>query len=142
MFSFEIPIQKNLLAGYQITQHYGEIKKRFKKKEPLSIGGKIALSHLDGLKYETEVRIKQIQLEQDTGKSIYDIKPGFALMDLNRAGTEIVTEPDIRSLKEAGLNLRKLQNILCAVGSSDGRDLSLRCDVDVSVNQVGTPDVK
>ncbi|CAG8585392.1 5971_t:CDS:10, partial [Diversispora eburnea] len=124
----------DLPAGYQITQHY----------EPLSIGGKIALSHLDGLEYETEVGIKQIQLEQDTGKSIYDIKPGFALIDLNRAGTglmEIVTEPDIRSSKEAGLILRKLQNILRAVGSSDGNmeEGSLRCDVNVSVHQVGTP---
>ncbi|RHZ82751.1 hypothetical protein Glove_103g10 [Diversispora epigaea] len=124
----------DLPAGYQITQHY----------EPLSIGGKIALSHLDGLEYETEVRIKQIQLEQDTGKSIYDIKPGFALIDLNRAGIglmEIVTEPDIRSSKEAGLILRKLQNILRAVGSSDGNmeEGSLRCDVNVSVHQVGTP---
>ncbi|CAG8580123.1 17496_t:CDS:10, partial [Acaulospora morrowiae] len=126
----------DLPAGYQITQHYA----------PLSIGGKLILTHLDDddVDHEIEVRIKQIQLEQDTGKSIHDVRPGMALIDLNRAGVglmEIVTEPDIRTPKEAGLTLRKLQSILRAVGSSDGNmeEGSLRCDANVSIHEPGTP---
>ncbi|CAG8538052.1 14836_t:CDS:10 [Acaulospora colombiana] len=111
---------------------------------PISIGGKLMLTHLDDLDYETEVRIKQIQLEQDTGKSIHDVRPVMALIDLNRAGIglmEIVTEPDIRASREAGLTLRKLQSILRAVGSSDGNmeEGSLRCDANVSIHEPGTP---
>ncbi|RIA88294.1 B subunit of glutamyl-tRNA amidotransferase [Glomus cerebriforme] len=124
----------DLPAGYQITQHYA----------PISLGGKITLSPLDGLEYETDVRIKQIQIEQDTGKSIHDVRPGIVLIDLNRSGTglmEIVTEPDIRSSKEAGLTVRKLQTLLRTLGSSDGNmeEGSLRCDVNVSVHEAGTP---
>ncbi|RIB08742.1 Aspartyl/glutamyl-tRNA amidotransferase subunit B [Gigaspora rosea] len=124
----------DLPPGYQITQHYA----------PISLGGKIFLNNLDGLEYDTVVRIKQIQLEQDTGKSIHDIVPGMTLIDLNRAGTgliEIVTEPDMRTSKEAGLTVKKLQAILRAIGSSDGNmeEGSLRCDVNVSVHEHETP---
>ncbi|KAF0374332.1 glutamyl-tRNA amidotransferase chain B [Gigaspora margarita] len=124
----------DLPPGYQITQHYA----------PISLGGKIFLNQLDGLEYDTMVRIKQIQLEQDTGKSIHDIVPGMTLIDLNRAGTgliEIVTEPDMRTSKEAGLTVKKLQSILRTIGSSDGNmeEGSLRCDVNVSVHEHETP---
>ncbi|CAJ0845262.1 16023_t:CDS:10 [Entrophospora sp. SA101] len=124
----------DLPAGYQITQHYA----------PISIGGKICLSKLDGLEYDAQIRIKQIQLEQDTGKSTHDVMPNMTLVDLNRAGVglmEIVTEPDIRTSKEAGLALRKLQLLLRTIGSSDGNmeEGSLRCDVNVSVHKYGTP---
>lgn len=47
----------------------------------------------------------------------------MALIDLNRSGTglmEIVTEPDIRTSKEAGLTVRKLQTLLRTLGSSNG----------------------
>ncbi|CAG8577198.1 1233_t:CDS:10, partial [Paraglomus brasilianum] len=120
----------DLPAGYQITQHYA----------PLSVGGQIRLSSLDGLNYEKLIRIKQLQIEQDTGKSIRDVRPGMTLVDLNRAGIglmEIVTEPDIRSPIEAGLVVRKLQALMRALGSSDGNmeEGSLRCDVNVSVHE-------
>ncbi|CAG8470520.1 8561_t:CDS:10 [Ambispora gerdemannii] len=128
----------DLPAGYQITQHFA----------PLAINGKISLSSLlDGLEYDKEIRIKQVQLEQDTGKSLYEIGPdGYpvTLIDLNRAGIglmEIVTEPDIRSSKESGLLVRKLQSLLRAVGSSDGNmeEGSLRCDANVSVHEPSKP---
>ncbi|CAG8450224.1 2330_t:CDS:10 [Ambispora leptoticha] len=128
----------DLPAGYQITQHFA----------PLAKNGKIFLSSLlDGLEYDKEIRIKQLQLEQDTGKSLYDIGSEgspVTLIDLNRAGIglmEIVTEPDIRSSKESGLLVRKLQGLLRTVGSSDGNmeEGSLRCDVNVSVHEPGKP---
>ncbi|KAF9157022.1 hypothetical protein DFQ26_009146 [Actinomortierella ambigua] len=124
----------DLPQGYQITQHYA----------PLSKNGFIKLTPLDGLDYSLDVGIEQLQLEQDTGKSLHDVYPGMTLIDLNRAGTglmEIVTKPDMRSSQEAGILIKKLQALLRAVGSSDGNmdEGSLRCDVNVSVHQIGQP---
>ncbi|ORY05437.1 Aspartyl/glutamyl-tRNA amidotransferase subunit B [Basidiobolus meristosporus CBS 931.73] len=121
-------------AGYQITQH----------SNPIGLGGCIELGDLDGLPYPLKIRLEQVQLEQDTGKSTHDIQPGASLIDLNRAGTglmEIVTLPDMRSSLEAGLMVRKLQALLRAVGSSDGNmeEGSMRCDVNVSIHEPGTP---
>ncbi|KAG0230875.1 Aspartyl/glutamyl-tRNA amidotransferase subunit B [Mortierella sp. GBAus27b] len=124
----------DLPQGYQITQHY----------EPLAQNGKIVISPLDGLDYELTVGIEQLQLEQDTGKSLHDIYPHLTLLDLNRAGTglmEIVTRPDMRSSKEAGILVKKLQALLRAINSSDGNmeEGSMRCDVNVSVHEPGKP---
>jgi aspartyl-tRNA(Asn)/glutamyl-tRNA(Gln) amidotransferase subunit B len=79
------------------------------------------LTELDGAEKAIDIGILQLQLEQDTGKSFHEMRPGETLLDLNRAGTglmEIVTMPDIRSSYEAGLLVKKLQNILQWVGSS------------------------
>ncbi|KAF8937542.1 B subunit of glutamyl-tRNA amidotransferase [Dissophora ornata] len=124
----------DLPQGYQITQHY----------EPLAQNGKLVITPLDGLDYSLTVGIEQLQLEQDTGKSLHDIYPGMTLLDLNRAGTglmEIVTKPDMRSSKEAGILVKKLQALLRAVDSSDGNmdEGSMRCDVNVSVHELGKP---
>lgn len=67
------------------------------------------------------VRIKQLQIEQDTAKS--QTVAGDVLIDLNRAGTglmEIVTEPDMSSAEEAGAFVRRLQGLLRRIGSGDG----------------------
>ncbi|KAF9363477.1 hypothetical protein BGX34_004053 [Mortierella sp. NVP85] len=124
----------DLPQGFQITQHY----------EPLAQNGKIIISPLDGLDYLLTVGIEQLQLEQDTGKSLHDVYPDMTLMDLNRAGTglmEIVTKPDMRTSKEAGILIKKLQALLRAVNSSDGNmdEGSMRCDVNVSVHEPGKP---
>jgi aspartyl-tRNA(Asn)/glutamyl-tRNA(Gln) amidotransferase subunit B len=93
------------------------------------------------------VRIKQVQIEQDTAKSqtITSTSPNgsgqsHTLVDLNRAGTglmEIVTEPDMRSAAEAGAFVRRLQSLLRRIGSGDG-DMekgNLRIDANVSVRR-------
>ncbi|TFY67655.1 hypothetical protein EVJ58_g1500 [Rhodofomes roseus] len=108
-------------------------------KAPFATGGQLQLEIND-----TCVRIKQIQLEQDTGKSTFDPRNQESSIDLNRAGVglmEIVSEPDMRSPEEAGQYVRALQALLRAVGSSDGNmeQGSLRCDVNVSVNRRGEP---
>ncbi|KAK1218497.1 hypothetical protein PQX77_018823 [Marasmius sp. AFHP31] len=115
--------------GYQITQQYS----------PLAQNGTLTLPKLG-----IPVRIKQIQLEQDTGKSLFDHRTRSSLIDLNRAGTgllEIVTEPDLRSPEEAAEYVRSLQSLLRSMGVSDGNMEagSLRCDINVSVNQPGEP---
>ncbi|EPS98747.1 Glutamyl-tRNA amidotransferase B subunit [Fomitopsis schrenkii] len=119
----------DLPQGYQITQHYA----------PFATDGRL---ELEG--GETCVRIKQIQLEQDTGKSTFDPRRKLSSIDLSRAGAglmEIVSEPDMRSPEEAGHYIRALQAVLRSVGSSDGNmeQGSLRCDVNVSVNRRGEP---
>ncbi|KAI8370898.1 B subunit of glutamyl-tRNA amidotransferase [Choanephora cucurbitarum] len=122
----------DLPQGYQITQ----------QREPISRGGFIMLTKNDGVEDAVRVGIHQLQLEQDTGKSFHDMRPGETLLDLNRAGTalmEIVTKPDLRSSCEAGLLVKKLQNILQWVGSSKAslEEGSMRCDVNVSVRRKG-----
>ncbi|KAI8336671.1 Aspartyl/glutamyl-tRNA amidotransferase subunit B [Chlamydoabsidia padenii] len=124
----------DLPQGYQITQ----------QREPIARGGRIQLTQLDGLSKDIVVGIHQLQLEQDTGKSIHDMRPGYTLLDLNRAGTglmEIVTKPDLRSSLEAGLLVKKLQAILRCVGSSKANmeEGSMRCDINVSVHRLDEP---
>ncbi|KZT60277.1 Glutamyl-tRNA amidotransferase subunit B, mitochondrial [Calocera cornea HHB12733] len=121
----------DLPAGYQITQHYS----------PLATGGKLHVTHTHKqVKHGRDVRIHQIQLEQDTAKSTYH--PGHTLIDLNRAGAalmEIVSEPDMRSPEEAGAYVTELRALLRAIGASNGNmdEGSLRCDVNVSVHRPG-----
>lgn len=123
----------DLPAGYQITQHYS----------PIATNGKISIGPRDGSPRAFDVRIKQVQLEQDTAKSYKDPLGDNILIDLNRSGAaliEIVTEPDIQSAREASIFVRKLQAILRATGVSKGNmeQGSLRCDVNVSVKSKGS----
>ncbi|KAH9482302.1 Glutamyl-tRNA(Gln) amidotransferase subunit B, mitochondrial [Psilocybe cubensis] len=116
--------------GYQITQQYS----------PIATHGVLELEMPRAA--PIKVRIKQIQLEQDTAKSTFNPRLQKSYIDLNRAGAglmEIVSEPDLRSPEEAGAYVRTLQSVLRAVGSSDGNmeQGSLRCDVNVSVNRKG-----
>lgn len=68
-----------------------------------------------------KVRIKQIQLETDSGKMIR-VDKSRLYVDFNRAGVgliEIVTEPDLRSSLEAAtfvdqLRLLLIKNQICA----------------------------
>jgi aspartyl-tRNA(Asn)/glutamyl-tRNA(Gln) amidotransferase subunit B len=105
----------DLPQGYQITQHhsmfsqddeeffmqYANIACFCLRVEPVSVGGELLLAVHDGVPQPIQVRIEQIQLEQDTGKSIHDMRPDMTLLDLNRAGSglmEIVTKPDMRQV--------------------------------------------
>ncbi|EJU03145.1 Glutamyl-tRNA amidotransferase B subunit [Dacryopinax primogenitus] len=124
----------DLPSGYQITQHYS----------PLATGGKLSVTHTDKKKCTKtkDIRINQIQLEQDTAKST--TQPGVTLIDLNRAGAplmEIVSEPDMRSPEQAGAYVTELRALLRAIGASNGNmeEGSLRCDVNVSVHKPGEP---
>ncbi|ORY76657.1 GatB/GatE catalytic domain-domain-containing protein [Protomyces lactucae-debilis] len=125
-------------AGYQITQHYNA----------LAHAGLIHLSSRDesSLQQEIDVTILQIQLEQDTAKTLYFEAHDAAdpsstdeiLVDANRSGSaliEIVTGPALPSGRAAAACLRKIQAILKAIGASDASmdTGALRCDVNVSV---------
>lgn len=114
-------------AGYQITQHY----------EPYASNGLLQLYERDGMKEQVDVRIKQIQIEQDTGKSTYI--DDESMIDLNRTNTgliELVTEPDIKTPEAAGIFVKKLQMLLRHLGVCTGEleTGAMRVDVNVSVN--------
>uniref|UniRef100_A0A803YCX6 Glutamyl-tRNA(Gln) amidotransferase subunit B, mitochondrial n=1 Tax=Meleagris gallopavo TaxID=9103 RepID=A0A803YCX6_MELGA len=105
----------DLPAGYQITQ----------QRVPIAVNGSLSYSLCKDNKMSQmvtkTVRIKQIQLEQDSGKSLHDDARSQTLIDLNRAGVglmEVVMEPDMCCGEEAAAAVRELQLILQTLGSS------------------------
>lgn len=93
-----------------------------------------------------QIRITRAHMEEDAGKFVHHgtsiTDSDYSLVDYNRTGTpllEIVTEPDMRSAKEAVAYLEKMRAILQYIGISDCRmeEGSLRCDANVSVRPVG-----
>ncbi|HZP41593.1 MAG TPA: Asp-tRNA(Asn)/Glu-tRNA(Gln) amidotransferase subunit GatB [Candidatus Binatia bacterium] len=117
----------DLPKGYQISMY----------ELPLCVGG-----HLDVLVDGTTRRIglTRIHMEEDTGKNVHDGET--SLVDFNRSGVpllEIVSEPDMRTVAEAGAYLRTLRSILQYLEICDGNmeEGSFRCDANVSVRPVG-----
>ena len=123
----------DLPKGYQISQY----------ELPLAEHGYVEIL-VDG---ETkQIGLTRIHMEEDAGKLVH---PGsftdtlYSLVDYNRSGVpliEIVSEPDIRSPKEAGAYLRTLRAILRYLEISDGNmeEGSFRCDANISVRPKGT----
>ena len=113
--------------AYQISQF----------DQPIGENGYIDIE-VDG---ETKrIGITRLHMEEDAGKSTH--KDGYSLVDLNRQGTpliEIVSEPDIRSPKEAYAYLEKLRSIIQYTGVSDCKmeEGSLRCDANISLRPYG-----
>ncbi len=121
----------DLPMGYQISQF----------DKPICEHGKLEIITDDGKKV---IGITRIHLENDAGKNIHDSHENASFVDLNRAGTplvEIVSEPDLRSAKEAVAYLKALHAIVTTLGISDGNmeEGSFRCDANVSLHKPGTP---
>jgi aspartyl-tRNA(Asn)/glutamyl-tRNA(Gln) amidotransferase subunit B len=120
----------DLPKGYQISQF----------ELPIVGKGHIFVSLSEG---ETiEVGITRAHLEEDAGKSIHDQFPEQSGIDLNRAGTpllEIVSEPDMRSAREAVAYARKMHSLVRYLEICDGnmQEGSFRCDANVSVRRKG-----
>ena len=120
----------DLPKGYQISQYELPIVER----------GELFVTDVDG--NEKRVGITRAHLEEDAGKSIHEGLDKSSGIDLNRAGTpllEIVSEPDIRSAKEAVDYMRKIHTIVRYLGISDGnmQEGSFRCDANISVRPQG-----
>ena len=119
----------DLPKGYQISQ----------LDDPIVGKGKINIEIDDE---EKMIGITRAHLEEDAGKSLHDKFENFSAIDLNRAGTpllEIVSEPDLRSAKEAVAYLKKIHSIITFLEISDG-DMSqgsMRCDANVSIRKFG-----
>jgi aspartyl-tRNA(Asn)/glutamyl-tRNA(Gln) amidotransferase subunit B len=119
----------DLPKGYQISQYELPI---------------VAKGHLDVMQEDGSLKrvgITRAHLEEDAGKSQHE-GVGVSAIDLNRAGTpliEIVSEPDMRSAKEAVAYMRKVHTLVRYLGICDGnmQEGSFRCDANVSIRRRG-----
>jgi aspartyl-tRNA(Asn)/glutamyl-tRNA(Gln) amidotransferase subunit B len=117
----------DLPKGYQISQY----------ELPIVEHGHLDIE-VDGV--SKRIGITRAHLEEDAGKSLHEAFHGATGIDLNRAGTpliEIVSEPDIRNSAEAVAYLKKLHQLVVALGVCDGnmQEGSFRCDANVSVRR-------
>ena len=120
----------DLPKGYQISQ----------MSLPIVGSGRVDVTLDDGA--VKSVGLTRAHLEEDAGKSVHDAYHGMTGVDLNRAGTpllEIVSEPDMRSAKEAVAYARKIHSLVRYIEICDGnmQEGSFRCDANVSVRPVG-----
>ena len=124
----------DLPKGYQITQ----------MDKPIVVGGSVQIPLEEGI--SKEIHITRAHLEEDAGKSVHDEFAGRTGIDLNRAGIpllEIVSEPDMRSAKEAVAYARYIHQLVTYLGVSDGNmsEGSLRCDANVSLRPIGAQEL-
>ena len=122
----------DLPKGYQISQY----------ELPVVQKGQLTIDLEDGS--SKVIGITRAHLEEDAGKSLHEDFHGLSGIDLNRAGTpllEIVSEPDLRSAKEAVAYMKKLHQMVVYLGICDGnmQEGSFRCDANISVRRKGDP---
>ena len=120
----------DLPKGYQVSQ----------LDYPIVGKGSLTVTLDDGS--EKVIGITRAHMEEDAGKSLHENYQGMTGIDLNRAGTpllEIVSEPDIRSAREAVTYLKKLHSIIRYLDISDAimAQGSMRCDANVSIRPKG-----
>ncbi len=116
----------DLPKGYQISQYELPVVKQ----------GRLAIMLEDGT--VKTIGITRAHLEEDAGKSLHEGLAQASGIDLNRAGTpllEIVSEPDMRSAKEAVAYMKKIHTLVRYLEICDGnmQEGSFRCDANVSV---------
>jgi aspartyl-tRNA(Asn)/glutamyl-tRNA(Gln) amidotransferase subunit B len=118
----------DLDKAYQITQY----------DKPLAEGGYLEIESDEG--GERRIQLTRIHVEEDPGRLVHmgNAERGkYSLVDYNRAGIpliEIVSEPDMRSPKEARKFLNKLRATLeyLSVFDSD-KEGSIRVDANISI---------
>lgn len=124
-------------AGYQITQ----------QRSPLATKGYldfVVFSPGSQETYSKRATLTQLQLEQDSGKSLHDAAHNRSLIDLNRAGVglmELVFDACLKDGEEAASLVKELLLILRALNVCSGKmeEGALRVDANVSVNRPGEP---
>ncbi|HET8692178.1 MAG TPA: Asp-tRNA(Asn)/Glu-tRNA(Gln) amidotransferase GatCAB subunit B, partial [Steroidobacteraceae bacterium] len=120
----------DLPKGYQISQY----------ELPVVAKGQVEILLEDGTR--KVVGVTRAHLEEDAGKSLHEGLGRSSGIDLNRAGTpllEIVSEPDMRSAREAVAYMKKIHTLVRYLGICDGnmQEGSFRCDANVSVRPKG-----
>jgi len=123
----------DLPKGYQISQY----------ELPIVAQGHLDIELEDGSR--KRIGVTRAHLEEDAGKSLHEGFTAMTGIDLNRAGTpliEIVSEPDMRTAKEAVAYMKKLHALVRYLGICDGnmQEGSFRCDANVSVRLIGAPE--
>ena len=127
----------DLPKGFQITQY----------DKPLAVKGHVEIEGEDGT--EKRIRITRVHMEEDPGRLVHvgaADRPRYSLVDYNRSGVpliEIVTEPDLRSPKEARRFLNNLRSTLEYLGVFDSeKEGSLRVDANISLEGHERAEVK
>jgi aspartyl-tRNA(Asn)/glutamyl-tRNA(Gln) amidotransferase subunit B len=132
----------DLMKGYQISQY----------DMPLCVDGwldvEVGESPSAAEKPATRrVGITRVHLEEDTARLLHrgTGNQAYSLLDVNRSGTplmEIVSEPDMRSAREARAYLVSLRQILQYIGVTAGNleEGNFRCDANVSLRREGASD--
>jgi len=120
----------DLPKGYQISQY----------ELPIVRDGYIDIELEEG--ESKRIGITRAHLEEDAGKSLHEDFHGETGIDLNRAGTpllEIVSEPDMRSAREAVAYMKKIHALVRYLDICDGnmQEGSFRCDANVSLRPKG-----
>ena len=120
----------DLPKGYQISQY----------ELPIVAQGTLEIQLDDGV--TKTIGITRAHLEEDAGKSLHEDFHNLTGIDLNRAGTpllEIVSEPDLRSAKEAVAYMKKIHSLVRYLEICDGnmQEGSFRCDANVSMRPKG-----
>jgi aspartyl-tRNA(Asn)/glutamyl-tRNA(Gln) amidotransferase subunit B len=120
----------DLPKGYQISQY----------ELPIVAKGRVEIVLEDGTR--KTVGVTRAHLEEDAGKSLHEGLGRASGIDLNRAGTpllEIVSEPDMRSAREAIAYMKKIHTLVRYLEICDGnmQEGSFRCDANVSVRPAG-----
>jgi len=120
----------DLPKGYQISQY----------EHPVVSRGSLNVLLEDGT--AKTIGVTRAHLEEDAGKSLHEGLANATGIDLNRAGTpllEIVSEPDMRSAKEAVAYMKKIHTLVRYLEICDGnmQEGSFRCDANVSVRPRG-----
>ncbi len=120
----------DLPKGYQISQY----------EQPVVQRGTIEILLEDGAR--KVIGVTRAHLEEDAGKSLHEGLGRASGIDLNRAGTpllEIVSEPDMRSAREAVAYMKKVHTLVRYLEICDGnmQEGSFRCDANVSVRPRG-----
>jgi aspartyl-tRNA(Asn)/glutamyl-tRNA(Gln) amidotransferase subunit B len=120
----------DLPKGYQISQY----------ELPIVSRGTLRVLLEDGT--TKIIGVTRAHLEEDAGKSLHEGLAHASGIDLNRAGTpllEIVSEPDMRSAKEAVAYMKKVHTLVRYLEICDGnmQEGSFRCDANVSVRPRG-----
>ena len=127
MFERKNYFYSDLPKGYQITQQF----------RPIGSDGYLTIETSNGPK---KIEIERLHMEEDTCKQLHSWD--FSLLDYNRAGIpliEIVSRPDMRNGEEAAKYVEKIRSIVTFLDVSDGKmeEGSLRCDVNISLREVG-----
>jgi len=115
----------DLPKNYQISQLYQPLC----KKGFLEIDGK-------------KIRIREVHLEEDTGRLVHPEGADYSLIDFNRAGIplmELVTEPDLGLAKEAREFAEELRLILryLDVSDADMEKGQMRVEANISLGEKG-----
>jgi aspartyl-tRNA(Asn)/glutamyl-tRNA(Gln) amidotransferase subunit B len=120
----------DLPKGYQISQY----------EHPIVSRGTLTVMLDDGA--TKTIGVTRAHLEEDAGKSLHEGLAHASGIDLNRAGTpllEIVSEPDLRSAREAVAYMKKIHTLVRYLEICDGnmQEGSFRCDANVSIRPRG-----